>query len=66
MQPIVVTDPYRFVPPKSGVILPRLLGLWLPRHLRRTYGVVSVRCRGIERLRASLAAGHGVLLASNH
>ncbi|MEZ6071984.1 MAG: 1-acyl-sn-glycerol-3-phosphate acyltransferase [Pirellulales bacterium] len=39
-------------------------GRW--RHLRREYGVVEVECRHIERLAASLRAGHGVLLTPNH
>ena len=66
MQRVVVAEPYRFVPPSRGTLLPRLLGLWLPRYLRGAHGVVAVRCRGVERLRASLEAGHGVMLASNH
>jgi 1-acyl-sn-glycerol-3-phosphate acyltransferase len=66
VQPIVVAEPYRFVPPSRGTLVPRLLALWLPRYLRDAHGVVAVRCRGVERLRASLAAGHGVMLAPNH
>jgi 1-acyl-sn-glycerol-3-phosphate acyltransferase len=66
VQPIVVAEPYRFVPPAEGALVPRLLGLWLPRYLRSAHGVVAVDCRGVGRLRASLAAGSGVMLASNH
>lgn len=66
MQRVVVAEPYRFVPPSRGTLVPRLLGLWLPRYLRRAHGVVAVRCRGVERPRASLGAGHGVLLVPNH
>lgn len=66
MQPIVVAEPYRFVPPRAGTLVPRLLGWWLPHHLRRDHGVARVVLRGTERLRASLAAGDGVMLAPNH
>ena len=66
MQPIVVAEPYRFVPPGRGTLVPRLLAHWLPRYLRTAHGVVAVDCRGVGRLRASLAAGCGVMLASNH
>ena len=66
MQNVVVAEPYRFVPPARGTLWPRLLLRWLPRYLRRSHGVVAVRCRGAERLRASLAAGDGVMLAPNH
>jgi hypothetical protein len=34
--------------------------------LRKAYGVHSIECRNVERLRASLAAGHSILLAPNH
>ncbi|HEY5997824.1 MAG TPA: 1-acyl-sn-glycerol-3-phosphate acyltransferase, partial [bacterium] len=66
MQGVVVAEPYRFVPPAGGTLVPRLIALWLPGYLRRSHGVVAVRCRGVERLRASLAAGHGIMLAPNH
>ena len=42
MQEIVVTDPYRFVPPRDGALVSRLLRMWLPRHLRKGHGVVAV------------------------
>ena len=35
-------------------------------HLRKSYGVHSIETRGAERLKASLDAGHGVILAPNH
>lgn len=66
MRSVVVAEPYRFVPPAAGTFWPRLLQRWLPRYLRRSHGVVDVRCRGTERLGASLAAGDGVMLAPNH
>ena len=60
MRSVVVAEPYRFVAPRRGTLVPRLLQWWLPRHLRMSHGVVGVVCRGIERLRSSIAAGHGI------
>ena len=37
-----------------------------PATCEKSYGIVKVSCRGTELLRASLAAGHGVMLAPNH
>ena len=68
MQDIIVEKPYKFVPPRRGNWWPRLvvaLGLF-ERHLRKKEGVVDHECRHAERLRASLDAGHGILLAPNH
>jgi 1-acyl-sn-glycerol-3-phosphate acyltransferase len=65
MQAIVVAKPYKFVPPHRGNLWPALLGPVLPRLLRRE-GIASVQCRGVEKLAASVRAGHGVMLAPNH
>ncbi len=66
MHPVVIDKPYSFVPPYRGTWWPRFLQWFLRRNLRRNHGVVDVRCRGLERLQQSLAAGHGVLLTPNH
>ena len=66
MQNVVIAKPYRFVPPQRGTLWWQLFRPILPRYLRKTAGIVAVECRGVERLRASLAAGHGVMLAPNH
>ena len=67
MQRIIIDEPYEFVPPHRGTILPRLLKrLLIPRMLARDHGVVEVECRDGGRLRASIEAGHGVLLTPNH
>jgi 1-acyl-sn-glycerol-3-phosphate acyltransferase len=66
MQNIVIDQPYRFVPPHRGRFWYAVFGLWLPRYLNRSHGIVSVECRGTEHLRRSLDAGHGILLTSNH
>jgi 1-acyl-sn-glycerol-3-phosphate acyltransferase len=66
MQSIIIARPYQFVPPHRGTFWARLLRLWLPRQLRRSFGTVSVECHGVEHLRRSVQAGHGILLAPNH
>lgn len=68
MQKIVLEKPYRFVPPHRGGFWPRLFQrfrLYEP-YLRKREGVERYECRHVERLRASLAAGYGILLAPNH
>jgi 1-acyl-sn-glycerol-3-phosphate acyltransferase len=68
MQNVIVEKPYCFVPPKRGTFWPWLfqkLRIYEP-HLRRREGVIAHECRHVERLRESLAAGHGILLAPNH
>src|SRR5947209_5620106 len=66
MQKIVIDKPYEFVPPHRGRWWPWLLQRCVPRRLRRNYGVASVTCHHIDRLLASQAAGHGILLTPNH
>lgn len=67
MQNIVIAEPYQFVPPHRGACWPWLLArCYLPRFLRRTYGIEQFEWHGVERLRASMAAGHGVMLTPNH
>jgi 1-acyl-sn-glycerol-3-phosphate acyltransferase len=66
MQDIVVAKPYQFVPPLRGTRLAMLLGQWLPRRVWKTYGVLPPEIRGLDRLEASFAAGHSVLMAPTH
>jgi 1-acyl-sn-glycerol-3-phosphate acyltransferase len=66
MQNIVIDKPYVPVPPHHGRIWPALLSFYLPRLLSKKYGVVEVEYVNAERLRASIAVGHGVLIAPNH
>src|SRR5438093_12338489 len=66
MQDIVIAKPYRFVPPHPGVFWTYPLRWWLPGEVRRAWGVEWPTFRGLDRLRASLKAGHGVLLVANH
>src|SRR5262245_12392387 len=66
MQNIVIDKPYVFVPPHRGRWWPRFLQLFTPRRLRKAFGIVSVECTGIDKLRASAAAGNGIVLGPNH
>jgi 1-acyl-sn-glycerol-3-phosphate acyltransferase len=66
MQNVVIAKPYRFVAPHRSKLWWRLFRPLLSLYLRKSHGVVSVECHGVERLRTSLAAGHGIMLAPNH
>ena len=67
MQNVVIDKPYQFVPPARGTFWARLLGrLVLPRYLRSSHGIESCEVIGADRLRASVDAGHGILLTPNH
>jgi 1-acyl-sn-glycerol-3-phosphate acyltransferase len=66
VQNVVITKPYRFVPPRRGQFWWHFFRPILPSYLRRTAGIERVECRGADRLRASIAAGNGIMLAPNH
>jgi 1-acyl-sn-glycerol-3-phosphate acyltransferase len=67
LQNIVIDKPYQFVPPNYGTTWPRLLGRFvLPHYLRSSHGIKSHEFIGVERLRASVDAHHGILLTPNH
>jgi len=68
MQNIVFEKPYKFVPPHRGDWWPKFIrgSGFLDRYLRKHDGVAGYECRHVEKLRASLDAGHGILLAPNH
>jgi len=66
MQPIVIDKPYSFVPPRYSAFWHGLARAALKRNLRKEYGISEVECIGAEKLRASLAAGHGIMLPTNH
>ncbi|XZE55439.1 lysophospholipid acyltransferase family protein [Planctomycetaceae bacterium SH139] len=65
---VVVEKPYTFVPPSFGNLWPSLIQRLrlVDWYLRKKEGVVSYECRHLDRLRESLQAGHGILLAPNH
>ena len=68
MQNIVFDKPYEFIPPYAGTWWYDLIARMrlYESYLRRAEGVVSHECRGVDHLRASLAAGYGILLTPNH
>ncbi len=66
MQPVVIDKPYTFVPPYHGRLWPWLLQKLARRRLSKDYGVESFEFSGLEHLRRSLDAGHGIIIAPNH
>jgi 1-acyl-sn-glycerol-3-phosphate acyltransferase len=66
MQNLVIDKPYVPVPPRRGWIWPKLLGLYVPRLLRKSYGITKIECVHAQRLSESIRAGHGVVVAPNH
>jgi len=68
MQNIIIEKPYQFIPPFRGTHWSSLFKLLkIPeRYLRRYAGITKIECRRVERLRASIDAGHGILLTPNH
>lgn len=66
MQQVVIAKAYQFAPPHHGMFWPWVLQRWLPHHTRRKWGIDRLEFHGLDRLRESLQAGHGVILAPNH
>src|SRR4051812_944217 len=66
MNSVVSDKPYVPVPPYHGTVWPRALNLYFPRYLRRRYGTAKIEIVGADKLRASIAAGQGVLITPNH
>jgi len=68
VQKIIVEKPYRFIPPYRTTfwsIVIRSLRIH-QFYLWRSEGVTGYEVRNIERLRASIDAGHSVLITPNH
>jgi 1-acyl-sn-glycerol-3-phosphate acyltransferase len=67
MHNVIIDEPYRFIPPYRGKLWAWVFrSFYLGRFLRKSYGIKSWRIEGLDRLRASLGAGHGILLCPNH
>src|SRR5262245_57053124 len=66
MNPVVSDKPYVPVLPYHGTIWPRLIHRYIPRYPPPRYGVTKIDVVGTEKLRASMKAGHGVLVTPNH
>lgn len=68
MQNIIVEKPYEFIPPYRGTFWPfffRTIRIH-DYYLRKSEGVVDYEIRNLDRLRKSLASGHGILITPNH
>lgn len=66
MQSVVIDKPYTFIPQCYSRFWHWVVRRILPRRLRKDHGITAVECFGAEKLRASLEAGHGILLVGNH
>jgi 1-acyl-sn-glycerol-3-phosphate acyltransferase len=66
MQKVVIDKPYTFIPPRFSPVWHWLVRRLLPGYLKKTDGITAVECVGVDKLRASLAAGHGIMLVPNH
>jgi 1-acyl-sn-glycerol-3-phosphate acyltransferase len=66
VQNIIIDKPYRFVPPKAGAFWPMIMRYLLPTYLNKSHGVESYQLLDVERLKASVEAGHGIMLTPNH
>jgi 1-acyl-sn-glycerol-3-phosphate acyltransferase len=68
MQSIIVERPYKFVPPHKGQFWSSLIQYFdlYSGYLRKHEGVYAHEVRHADRLRASIEAGHSVMLTPNH
>jgi len=66
MQAVVIDKPYTFIPPRHSRFWHWVMRRILPSYLRKRDGIAAVECTGAEKLRASLDAGHGVMIVGNH
>ena len=66
MQSVVIDKPYTFIPPQHSRFWHWVLRRILPNYLRKRDGIAAVECIGAEKLRASLDAGHGIMIVGNH
>jgi len=66
MDPLVSDQRYVFIPPKRTTLWTWFVATWVRAYLRKAWGLESFDLHGLDHLRASLEAGHGILLAPNH
>lgn len=66
MHPVIIEEPYQFVPPHPGRLWPRLLHPLTALYARKKHGIQHAEFRGLSHLQESIAAGHGILLTPNH
>src|SRR4051794_17988359 len=63
---VLPDKPYTPTPPYHGTLWPRALNLYFPHFLKKHYGTTNISISGSEKLRASIAANHGILITPNH
>ena len=66
MQAVVIDKPYTFIPPRFSRFWHAVVRRLLPHYLRKNDGITAVECSGVEKLRASIDAGHGIMIVANH
>src|SRR5687768_11732287 len=66
MQNIVIDKPYKFIPPVRKKIWPKILHPLFRYHTRRAFGIERVEVHGLDLIRKSIAAGHGIMITPNH
>jgi 1-acyl-sn-glycerol-3-phosphate acyltransferase len=66
MQQMVFEEPYQFIRPPKSRFWSHMLRKILPWYLRKTHAIVAHDVRGAEKVRASVDAGHGVVLTPSH
>ena len=67
MDDVLVSDQrYTFIPPKRTSLWTWFTATWVSAYLRRAWGLEHFDISGLEHMRASLDAGHGILIAPNH
>jgi 1-acyl-sn-glycerol-3-phosphate acyltransferase len=66
MNTVVSDKPYVPVTPYHGTLWPRAINWYVPRYMHRRYGIARVEIVGADKLSASIAAGHGILITPNH
>ena len=64
MQDIVIAKTCRFVPPRFSPFWWWRIQWYLPAYLRKSFGITSWKCAGVERPVGSLNAGGGNLSVS--
>ena len=66
MQEIVFDDKYEFVPPHRGNLWPWVLERVVGWRLRRQFDITAIEVGGVDRLKASIVSGDGIIVAQNH
>jgi len=66
LQNLIIPEPYEFVPPRFSRLWHAVVMCRAGKMLCNDYGIVETEYVGVDLLRSSLDAGHGVMLTPNH